>query len=164
VFYYIEHCTQEDSMARSYSVSVERNGQADAETAFDLLRDATTWKRWAGPPITFSGWRDDFPADDSVVGRVRLVGTARFKTAEQITDDERPVLHGYRILAKWPVKDYRARVVLTPGPEGLLTVTWSGEFTERIPGTGILWRRYLTRFLGGLAKRLIAHAQVAQRA
>jgi hypothetical protein len=90
---------------------------------------------------TFSGWRDVSP-----------------------TDDERPVLHGYRILANWPVKEYRARVVLTAGPEGRLTVTWSGEFTERIPGTGILWRRYLTRFLGSLAGRLIAHAEVAQRA
>ena len=104
------------------------------------------------------------PADDSVVGRVRLVGTHRFKTAEQIIDVERPALHGYRILANWPVKDYQARVVLTAGPEGMLTVTWSGEFTERIPGTGILWRRYLTRFLGSLAGRLIAHAEVTQLA
>src|SRR3954468_5190217 len=119
-------------MARSYSLSVERSGQANAETAFDLLRDATTWKTWAGSPITFSGWRDSSPTGDSVVGRVRLVGTPRFQTAEQITDDERPVLHGYRILANWPVKDYRARVVLTAGTEGRLTVTWSGEFTERI--------------------------------
>jgi hypothetical protein len=150
-------------MARFYSLSVERSGHAHAETAFDLLRDATTWKDWAGSPISFSGWRDVSPTGDSVVGRVRLVGTHRFKTAEQITDDERPVLHGYRILANWPVKDYRARVVLTAGPEGMLTVTWSGEFTERIPGTGILWRRYLTRFLGSLAGRLIAHAEVAQR-
>jgi hypothetical protein len=94
---------------------------------------AAAWKDWAGSPITFSGWRDESPTDDSVVGRVRLVGTPRFKTAEQITDDERPVLHGYRILAKWPVKDYRARVVLTAGSEGQQTVTWSGEFTERIP-------------------------------
>lgn len=151
-------------MARSHSLSVERSGQADAETAFDLLRDATTWKDWAGSSITFSDWRDGSPAGDSAVGYVRLVGTDRFKTAEQITDDERPVLHGYRILAKWPVKDYRARVVLTPGPGGRLTVTWSGEFTERIPGTGILWRRFLERFLGSLAKRLLVHAQVAQRA
>jgi hypothetical protein len=154
---------QEDSMARSYSLSVERSGHANAETAFDLVRDATTWKDWAGSPISFSGWRDVSPTDDSVVGRVRLVGTHHFKTAEQITDDERPVLHGYRILANWPVKDYRARVVLTAGTEGMLTVTWSGEFTERIPGTGILWQRYLTRFLGNLAGRLIAHAEVAQR-
>jgi hypothetical protein len=103
-------------MARSYSLSVERSGQANAETAFDLLRDATTWKTWAGSPITFSGWRDTSPTGESVVGRVRLVGTPRFHTAEQITDDERPVLHGYRILANWPVKDYRARVVLAAGP------------------------------------------------
>ncbi|KAA0079103.1 SRPBCC family protein [Mycolicibacterium sp. P9-64] len=151
-------------MARSYSVSVERSGQADAETAFDLLRDATTWKCWAGPSITSSGWRDESPTGDSVVGRVRLVGTDRFKTAEQITDDERPILHGYRILANWPVKDYQARVVLTPGPEGQLTVTWSADFTERIPCTGILWRRFLTRFLGSLAKHLLAHAEVTQRA
>ena len=150
-------------MARSYSLSVERSGPADAETAFDLLRDATTWKDWAGSSITFSDWSAESPTGDSAVGRVRLVGTPRFKTAEQITDDERPVLHGYRILAKWPVKDYRARVVLTPGPDGQLTVTWSGEFTERIPGTGILWRRFLVRFLGSLAKRLLAHSQVAQR-
>ena len=66
-------------MARSYSLSVERSGQADAETAFDLLRDATTWKDWAGSPITFSGLARRGRTDDSVVGRVRLVGTHRFK-------------------------------------------------------------------------------------
>jgi hypothetical protein len=62
------------------------------------------------------------------------------------------VLHGYRILANWAVNDYRARVVLAAGPAGGRPVTWSAEFTERLTGTGILWRRYLIRFLGGLAK------------
>jgi hypothetical protein len=105
----------------------------------------------------------DDVADDPRLARSGTVATIR---ADLLRRPGRlaEAVQWYRILANWAVNDYRARVVLAAGPEGGRPVTWSGEFTERLTGTGILWRRYLIRFLGGLAKRLIAHAQVAQRA
>lgn len=92
---------------------------------------------------------------------MRLVGTPQFKTAEQITIDEAPTTHGYRILASWPVRDYSARVLLAAGPGDTLTVHWSGQFEERIPGSGLLWRAFLSRFLGRLADRLLERAATA---
>ncbi len=147
-------------MAKTYRFSVQRHGSGDAMTAFNLIRDADSWAQWAGQPITFSGWQADAPpgANETFVGRTRLVGTPRFKAAEVITVDDRPTTHGYRIPARWPVRDYEATVRLTPSDIGGLTVTWSGQFIERIPGTGLLWRAYLNRFLGNLAERLIAHS------
>ncbi|WP_332644464.1 SRPBCC family protein [Aeromicrobium sp.] len=147
-------------MSRSYTFSVVRHGAGDPAAAFRLIRDAESWARWAGGPITFSGWKDheQSGAQGSVVGRTRLVGTPRFKAAEVITIDEKPTTHGYRIPARWPVRDYSAKVVFSSREPGDVTVTWTGEFTERIPGTGLLWRAYLNRFLGNLAERLIAHS------
>lgn len=147
-------------MTRTYTFSVKRHGAADAVTAFNLIRDAESWARWAGRPITFSAWKDDEgrPAEATVVGLTRLVGTPKFTTAEVVTVDDRPTTHGYRIPARWPVRDYTASVHFAPTERGGLTVTWSGQFTERVPGTGLIWRAYLKRFLGNLAERLIAHA------
>lgn len=145
-------------MPRTYDFVIERRGRASAAKAFALIRDAESWVRWAGPPITFSAWKDGAGIDDRVVGRTRLVGHPRFPAAEVITVDDAPHTHGYRIPARWPVRDYTAIVNFTEDAGGTLTVRWSGQFTERIPGTGFLWRGFLRRFLGRLAERLIAHA------
>ena len=145
-------------MSRSYSFAIERRGRASADKAFALIRDAEAWVKWAGPPITYSAWKEDGSADGSVVGWTRLVGNRRFPAAEVITIDEAPHTHGYRIPAKWPVRDYASVVNFTEDGNGELTVRWSGQFTERIPGTGLLWRGFLMRLLGRFAERLIAHA------
>jgi hypothetical protein len=146
-------------MSRTYSFVIERRGQASAATAFALIRDAEAWERWAGPPITYSAWKEDGSIDGSVVGRTRLVGKRRFPAAEVITIDDPPHTHGYRIPSKWPVRDYTSVVNFTEDSNGELTVRWCGDFTERIPGTGYLWLGFLKRFLGRLAERLIAHAR-----
>ena len=145
-------------MARSYSYVIERRGPASADKAFALIRDAEAWAKWAGPPIAYSAWKDAASIDGSVVGRTRLVGNRHFPAAEEITIDEAPHTHGYRIPATWPVRDYTSIVTFVEDESGELTVRWSGQFTERIPGTGYLWRRFLTRLLGRFAERLIAHA------
>ncbi|MGW5516294.1 SRPBCC family protein [Nocardia africana] len=82
-------------------------------------------------------------------------GHAAIPDAEQITIDDRPRVHAYRILTRWPVRDYHARVEFTPHHDGTTTVRWSGEFVERIPGTGWLWKRFLLRFLGSVADNLL---------
>jgi hypothetical protein len=146
-------------VSRTYSFVIERRGQASAAAAFALIRDAETWVRWAGPPITYSAWKEDGSVGGSMVGRTRLVGQRRFPMAEVITIDDAPHTHGYRIPAKWPVRDYTSVVNFTEDSNGELTVRWSGQFTERIPGTGYLWLGFLKRFLGRLAERLIAHAR-----
>lgn len=146
-------------MSRTYTYEIVRHGRGSAEKAFALIRDAEAWAGWAGPPITYSAWKPDGRTDDdTVVGRTRLAGHPRFPTAEEITVDDPPHTHGYRIRATWPVRDYTSAVNFTQGSNDELSVRWSGQFTERIPGTGYLWRAFLRRLLGRLAERLIAHA------
>lgn len=147
-------------VGRRFKYVLERSGRAEAAVMFDLLRDAESWMDWAGSPITYAGWRDGRPEPSrDVVGQVRLVGTARFQTPEMITIDDRPHVHGYRMLTRWPVRDYESRVEFFSGSDDTTIVRWSGEFVERIPGTGWLWRRYLLHFIGGLAENLIREAQ-----
>ncbi|MCL2533463.1 MAG: SRPBCC family protein [Nocardiaceae bacterium] len=147
-------------MGRQFRYALERSRRADAAVMFDLLRDAESWTDWAGPPITYAAWRDEGPGvGGDVVGRVRLVGNQRSRTPEEITIDDRPHMHGYRVLTRWPVRDYESRVEFLPRGDGTTTVRWSGEFVERIPGTGWLWKRFLLRFLGGLADNLIREAR-----
>lgn len=144
-------------MARAYSFELERSGRAEAEVAFALLRAAESWTTWAGPPITYSAWREG-DSEGSVLGQTRLVGHPKFPMAEEITVDDCPNTHGYRIPARWPVRDYSALVHFAQGSDGELTIRWTGQFVERVPGTGYLWLAYLKRFLGTLAERLIEHA------
>ncbi|PSR69691.1 SRPBCC family protein [Nocardia sp. MDA0666] len=144
---------------RKFTYQLDRRGPAAPEAMFDLIRDAEGWPRWAGPLITYATWRDGKTGvGDDIVGRVRLMGTPRFRTPEQITVDDRPHVHAYRILTRWPVRDYHARVEFTSHDDGTTTVRWSGEFIERIPGTGWLWKRFLLRFLGDLADNLLIAA------
>jgi hypothetical protein len=113
-------------MPRSYEFVLERSGPGNAEAAFDLIRDADSWVGWAGAPISYSAWREG-DSEGSVVGQVRLVGKRQFPMAEEVTIDDRPHTHGYRIAARWPVRDYSARVdFIQKGDE--LTIRWSGQF------------------------------------
>lgn len=86
-------------MGKRYSVEIERTGHASRDVAFQLLRDAESWSRWAGPAVPYSRWDGGPLRDNMAVGRVRVVGTARFNTAEQITVDEPP---RHTATVSWP--------------------------------------------------------------
>lgn len=152
-------------MGRQLCYSFERSGPVVHDEVFARLRDATRWSTWAGAPIAVSKWREPGPDSvaASVIGHVRLVGSPQYQTAEEITIDEYGTtehVHGYRILSQWPVRDYTSRVEVRRTDDGGTLVRWSGEFTERIPGTGLLWRRFVLKLLGRLADRLVS-AEVA---
>ncbi|MBJ8339134.1 SRPBCC family protein [Antrihabitans sp. YC3-6] len=130
------------------------------DEVFARLRDATRWSTWAGAPIAVSRWREPGPTSgaESVVGHVRLVGSPQYQTAEEVTIDEYGTtehVHGYRLLSQWPVRDYTSRVEVGRTDDGGTRVRWSGEFTERVPGTGLLWRRFVVNLLGRAADRLV---------
>ncbi|MBF4163260.1 SRPBCC family protein [Nocardioides acrostichi] len=144
-------------MPRRFSYAVERTGHADVESAFSLLSDATQWSRWAGRMIPRSGWADGGQGP-AYVGRVRVAGQPPVLMREEVTVDEPPHRHGYVIRSGWPVRDYSSLVELQPGDQGLLTVRWTGEFSERIPLTGAPYRRFLIRLMGGLIDGLLAAA------
>lgn len=151
-------------MSRTHTYEFERTGRADPERLFDLIRDAHAWADWAGFPVLSAKWANGGRTGDTVVGQVRLIGTPPFLSAEEITVDRRPGggrpgVHSYRVVGNWPVRDYFARVEFIPGADGVTTVRWSGRFTERIPGTGIVWKVFVTALLGHFADRLVAAAR-----
>ena len=66
----------------------------------------------------------------------------------------------YVLLSGLAVRDYRADITLAPGPGGT-TITWHSEFRSKMPGTGGLYRRSLSKFIGRCAEGL---ARASERA
>lgn len=133
----------------SYAVSAR--SAAAPEAVFDLLADATSWSRWAGPMIVRSWWDPTRPAGG--VGAIRCLGLGRLASREEIVEQDRPSRLSYRILRGLPVRDYLATVVLTPEAGGT-RIDWSASFVPAVPGTGAALAAALRALIGSFARRL----------
>ena len=76
---------------------------------------------------------------------------------EEIVDYDPPRHLAYTLLSGMPVRDYRADVDLTPSGKGT-SITWSGRFHPKVPGTGPLFEAFFRRVVGSFARRLAATA------
>jgi uncharacterized protein YndB with AHSA1/START domain len=139
----------------SYDIRV-RSAAAPQEV-FDLVSDATTWSRWAGPMIMKSWWGREGDGAPGGVGAVRRLGTKLFSTQEEITEYDPPHYLAYTILGRSPVRDYRAIVSLDPDGDGT-RITWAGAFEPAVPGTGALMELILKLIVGSMARRLARYA------
>jgi len=59
------------------------------------------------------------------------------------------------LLSGLPLRDYRADVDLTP-TDGGTDIRWHSTFHPKVPGTGWIYRRALTRFIGDMVRGLAA--------
>jgi hypothetical protein len=126
---------------------------AQPSEVFELVADATTWKRWAGPMIMKSWFgREGTPAPGGV-GAIRRLGAPGFATSEEITEYDPPHYLAYTILGRAPMRGYRAIVSLDP-EKGGTRITWAGAFEPVVPGTGRLLAWVLKRIIGGMVKGL----------
>jgi hypothetical protein len=145
-------------MTRGRAYEVTARSGAPRERVYDLLADATSWQRWAGPLVAHASWeREGEPAPGSV-GAIRKVGRWPMFGREQVIVSEPPTHHAYTTLSGNPVRRYRADVVLTPDGAGTL-ITWRGTFEPRIPGTGRLLEWAYRQLIGSFARRLASFAE-----
>jgi len=141
-----------------YSFTTEAMSSAPPDVVFAVLADATRWKDWAGWFIRDSSWEREGTPSPGGVGAIKRLGAKPVYSREETIDFDPPKHYAYRILSGQPVKAYRADVDLTP-VDGGTRIRWAFRFEPKIPGTGAFMRFYLGRIVGGLARRLAAHAE-----
>ena len=142
----------------TYEVSAESS--ASPERVWELLADATSWQRWAGPMVLRSWWEREGDEAPGGVGAVRRLGMRGASSREEIVAYDPPRHLGYI----WPtriVRGYRADVRLDPVDNGT-RIVWSGSFEPTLLGPAAVMRRFFTMTVGGFARRLAAYAEKEQ--
>jgi hypothetical protein len=133
---------------------VQGSSVAPVDTVWPLIGEAHRWKEWS-----FLDRTDLITVGEPLpdgVGAVRRFTSHGIGSREEVVVWDPPHHLGYVILSGFPVRHYRADVVLTPdgsGGSGTL-VRWSGTFDELVPGTGrlleVVLTKLMTRFVIGL--------------
>ena len=145
-----------------------RSGHSLAPVAvvWPLVAEAARWKEWSFLD------RSELVAEGSPVpdgvGAVRSFTRSGVGSREEVLAWEPPTHLAYTILRGFPVRDYRADVVLAPtggdgdgggvggAASGGTTVTWSVRFEPRYPGTGaatgVVLQQIIQRFITSLVR------------
>ncbi|MGI8328628.1 SRPBCC family protein [Actinomadura scrupuli] len=137
-----------------YSIEINATSAAPPEVLFEHLAVAEAWGVWARFPVKPVRERAGDPVPDGE-GAIRRIWPAR----EQVVAYDPPGHYSYIALSGLPIKDYRADVTFTARPDGGTALRWQGRFEPRIPGTGPLFRLFLTRMLGGFARGVAEHCE-----
>ncbi len=144
-----------------YDVTVTTG--ASPETVWKLLVDASSWPLWSkvdSLDTTRSVGLD--PGGDDGVGTVRAFRTGRTVTGERLTEKAEGRVLAYEGAFNPSLRDYRARIELTPAAGGSGTVVhWYGEYaTSRL--LGWVMPRYLQKFMQQMAEGLARYAEEAE--
>jgi Polyketide cyclase / dehydrase and lipid transport len=123
----------------------------DPGTVYELLADGSTWPEWS--PIGSFELLEPGGGTPEGLGAVRRFTTGRIHSTELVVERRPGEQLSYVLLSGLAIRDYRADITLAPGPAGT-TITWHSEFRAKMPGTGGLYRRSLSNFIGRCAEGL----------
>jgi len=132
--------------------------EADAGTVYELLADGSTWPEWS--PIDSFELLEPGAGAPEGLGAVRRFTTGRIHSTERVVELRPGEQLSYVLLSGLAVRNYRADITVAPGPGGT-TITWHSGFRSKMPGTGGLYRRSLSKFIGRCAEGL---ARASERA
>ena len=142
-------------MSNSYAVS--SRSAAAPSAVYALLVRAATWPSWS--PITEAEVEGGADAGvPQAVGDVRVFRTGRAVSRERILDLEPDRRFVYDNVGGGVFRFYRGTVELAARADGGTDISWTGEFTPKLPLTGWFWSWYLGRFMRRMADGLAAHA------
>jgi uncharacterized protein YndB with AHSA1/START domain len=143
--------------------SFTRTGRSTApvDQVWSLLGEAHRWQEWSFLDRSVLEHEGD-PAPDGV-GAVRSFTRFGVGSKEEVVEWDPPTHLAYTILKGFPVRHYRADIMLAPalGTGGApsstgTTLTWSVTFDARYPGTGAVLRVVLgiiiSRFAGAVCR------------
>jgi uncharacterized protein YndB with AHSA1/START domain len=136
-----------------------RRSAAPPQQVFEVFADGAGWARWAGPLIRQSSWEQEGTPAPGGVGAIRVLGSGRSRSREEIVEYAPPDRLAYTVLSGFPVRDYRATIELTPTSTGGTQIRWSAGFRPPVPGTGWLIAFLLRSMLRGFASRAAAYAE-----
>ena len=128
---------------------------APVEEVWPLIGEADRWKEWSFLDRT-GRVRDGEPVPDGV-GAVRRFTSHGIGSEEEVVVWEPPRHLGYIILKGFPVRHYRADVVITPEGTGSM-ISWSATFDTTIVGTGHLMTAVLQSIISRFTRNVAAYA------
>src|SRR4051812_32307852 len=132
---------------------------ADPATVYALLRAGATWPEWA--PIDSVELERPGAGEPEGVGAIRVLRSGRVTGRDTIAELVPDRRFAYTHESSLPVKNYRGEVALEPA-DGGTSIRWVSTFWPKIPGTGAIVRRGLSKFIAemtdGLAQGAAKHA------
>ena len=131
---------------------------ADPAAVYELLADGATWPDWS--PLGSFELLERGDGSPEGVGAVRRFTTGRRQSTERVVERRPAERFSYVLVSGLALREYRADVTLTPA-DGGTTITWHSTFRPKVPGTGGLYRRALSSFIGQCVEGL---ARAAERA
>jgi hypothetical protein len=139
---------------RRQSVDVTVPASAPPDMIYRLLRDGATWPTWS--PLGSFELESPGETEPEGLGAIRVFRTGRHTSRERIVELVPDRRLGYELVSGLAIRGYRADVDLEPAGAGT-TIHWHSSFVAKVPGTGWLYRRTLSRFIrrcaAGLAER-----------
>jgi hypothetical protein len=113
---------------------------------YALLSDGSTWPEWS--PI--GSFELEKPGVGTLegIGAVRIFTTGRIRSRERVMAAQPNELFSYTLISGLAVRDYRAVVTLRPSDSGGTVIHWRSTFKAKIPGTGWIYQRQLSAFIG----------------
>jgi hypothetical protein len=141
---------------RRYQVDVTERTSADPATVYALLRDGSTWPQWSS--IDSFELEQEGEGEPEGVGAIRIFRNGRITGRDKILGFTKDRTFSYAHINGMPVRDYRGEVDLRPAEGGGTTIHWRVSFSAKVPGTGWLLHKGLTRFIGQVTRGLAAHA------
>ena len=135
-------------------IDIRKTTEASPAAVWTLLDDSATWPAWT--PI--ERFELVTPRGPDGLGEVRTFKTGRVTVREEIIERVRARRLSYKLLDGLAVRHYRAEIDLTQRPDASGTeIRWHTTFKPKLPGSGWLYRRALTKatqqFVDGLAER-----------
>ncbi|MFI1753646.1 SRPBCC family protein [Streptomyces sp. NPDC020571] len=140
-----------------YDVTVTTG--ASPETVWKLLVDASSWPLWSKVDSLDTARSAGLDPGGDAVGAVRAFRTGRTVTGERLTEKVEGRVLAYEDAFNSSMRNYHARIELTPAAGGSGTVIhWYGEYeTSRL--LGWFMPRYLRKFMRGMAEGLARYAE-----
>ena len=138
-------------------IEVEASAESLAapDAVFDLLADGSTYPLWS-PIESFVLEREGDPPPEGV-GAIRVFQQGRTTGRDEIVEVVPGRRLGYVSLSGLPIRDYRATVDLEPNEDGT-AIRWHSSFRPKLPGTGWLMRRGISKFIEQCTRGLADYA------
>jgi len=147
---------------RRYQIDATERTSGDPATVYALLRDGSTWPDWS--PIDSFALEREGDGEREGVGAVRIFRNGRVTGRDEVTGFTPDRSFSYAHLEGLPVRDYRGEVTLSPADGGGTVIHWRVSFSPKVPGTGVVLRLGLTRFLRQVVRSLARYAGDRQSA
>jgi uncharacterized protein YndB with AHSA1/START domain len=135
-------------------IDVRATTRAEPAAVWRLLGDSSTWPAWT--PI--ERFELERPGGADGLGEIRAFTTGRVTVREEIVEKEPERRLTYALLSGLALRDYRAVIDVTPGPEGA-AIRWHTTFRPKVPGAGWIYRRALDRITRQFVDGLVAAAE-----